>query len=51
MDTGEGLGVGAIIGIVIGSCVVVVLILLALWMMGYLGKKDIEDPGEIWFYC
>ncbi|KAL3508791.1 hypothetical protein ACH5RR_028192 [Cinchona calisaya] len=42
-DTSTGLSVGAIIGIVVASCVVVACILVALRMKGYLGGKDIED--------
>ncbi|CBI20153.3 unnamed protein product, partial [Vitis vinifera] len=38
-----GLSVGDIIGIVIPSCVVLVLILVLLRMKGYLGGKDLED--------
>ncbi|XP_034678460.1 probable LRR receptor-like serine/threonine-protein kinase At1g53440 [Vitis riparia] len=38
-----GLSVGGIIGIVIASCVVLVLILVLLRMKGYLGGKDLED--------
>ncbi|KAL2496549.1 putative LRR receptor-like serine/threonine-protein kinase [Forsythia ovata] len=41
-DTG-GLSAGAIAGIVVSSCVVVLFILAALWMKGYLGGKDVED--------
>ncbi|KAI3457607.1 hypothetical protein Pfo_014270 [Paulownia fortunei] len=42
-DVSTGLSVGAIIGIVISSCVVVLLILVVLWMRGYLGGKEVED--------
>ncbi|RVW42866.1 putative LRR receptor-like serine/threonine-protein kinase [Vitis vinifera] len=38
-----GLSVGRIIGIVIPSCVVLILILVLLRMKGYLGGKDLED--------
>ncbi|RVX03953.1 putative LRR receptor-like serine/threonine-protein kinase [Vitis vinifera] len=38
-----GLSVGGIIGIVIASCVVLILILVLLRMKGYLGGKDLED--------
>ncbi|CAI9088848.1 OLC1v1023292C1 [Oldenlandia corymbosa var. corymbosa] len=38
-----GLSVGAIIGIVAASCVLVALILVVLRMRGYLGGKDEED--------
>lgn len=46
MDTGDGLPAGAIAGIVVASCALVILVLIALRMMGYLGGKDIEDPGK-----
>ncbi|XP_030937531.1 probable LRR receptor-like serine/threonine-protein kinase At1g53430 isoform X2 [Quercus lobata] len=42
-DVGEGLSVGAIVGIVLASCVILVLILVFLRMKGYLGKKVLED--------
>ncbi|KAK9996567.1 hypothetical protein SO802_021253 [Lithocarpus litseifolius] len=42
-DVGRGLSVGAIVGIVLASCVILVLILVFLWMKGYLGKKILED--------
>ncbi|XP_050247713.1 probable LRR receptor-like serine/threonine-protein kinase At1g53430 isoform X2 [Quercus robur] len=42
-EVGRGLSVGAIVGIVLASCVILVLILAFLWMKGYLGKKDLED--------
>ncbi|KAL5564977.1 hypothetical protein UlMin_028141 [Ulmus minor] len=41
-DTG-GLSAGAISGIAAASCVLFMLILLALWMKSYFWKKDIED--------
>ncbi|CAI9757115.1 unnamed protein product [Fraxinus pennsylvanica] len=41
-DTG-GLSAGAIAGIVVSSCVVGIFIVAALWMKGYLGRKDVED--------
>ncbi|GMN64451.1 hypothetical protein TIFTF001_033521 [Ficus carica] len=44
IDTDRGLSVGAIIGIVAASCVLVMFILLALRMSGYLDRKDLEDP-------
>ncbi|PON69845.1 Phosphorylase kinase, gamma catalytic subunit [Parasponia andersonii] len=44
VDTDGGLSVGAIVGIVAASCVLVLLILLVLRMKGYLGGKDLEDP-------
>ena len=46
-DVGGGLSVGAIVGIVLASCVTLLLILLFLWMKGFLGKKDLEDKGTI----
>lgn len=46
-DVGGGLSVGAIVGIVLASCVILVLILVFLRMNGYLGKKDLEDKGKI----
>ncbi|XP_062087296.1 probable LRR receptor-like serine/threonine-protein kinase At1g53430 isoform X2 [Humulus lupulus] len=42
-DEDTGLSVGAIVGIVISSCTLVLLILLVLRMTGYIGKKDLED--------
>ncbi|PSS14322.1 LRR receptor-like serine/threonine-protein kinase [Actinidia chinensis var. chinensis] len=43
-DVSTGLSVAAIVGIVVASCVVIVLILfLLLRMKGYLGGKDLED--------
>ncbi|GMI90010.1 NEMATODE-INDUCED LRR-RLK 2 [Hibiscus trionum] len=43
VDTGEELSAGAIAGIVIGSCVVLVLLLVILRLTGYLGGKDNEN--------
>ncbi|KAE8713615.1 putative LRR receptor-like serine/threonine-protein kinase [Hibiscus syriacus] len=43
VDTGEGLSGGAIAGIVIGSCVILVLLLVILRLTGYLGGKDNEN--------
>ncbi|KAG8657885.1 hypothetical protein MANES_03G091900v8 [Manihot esculenta] len=43
VDDGGGLSVGAIIGIVASSCLVIVLILIVLRLKGYLGGKDLED--------
>ncbi|CAL5342052.1 unnamed protein product [Camellia sinensis] len=40
-----GLSAGAIAGIVVASCVLLVLILVVLRMKGYLGGKDLEDKG------
>ncbi|RVW42878.1 putative LRR receptor-like serine/threonine-protein kinase [Vitis vinifera] len=42
-DPNLGLSIGGIIGIVITSCMVLVLILVLLRMKGYLGGKDLED--------
>ncbi|XP_059662755.1 probable LRR receptor-like serine/threonine-protein kinase At1g53430 isoform X2 [Cornus florida] len=42
-DPNTGLSVGAIVGIVAASCVVLALILLVLRMKGCLGGKDLED--------
>ncbi|KAL5707372.1 hypothetical protein ACHQM5_018277 [Ranunculus cassubicifolius] len=42
-DTSTGLSAGTIAGIVVGSFVAVILILLVLWRKGYLGKKEVED--------
>ncbi|KAI3981033.1 hypothetical protein MKX01_036579, partial [Papaver californicum] len=41
-DTGR-MSVGVILGIVASSCVLVLLILAALWKKGYLGGKDLEN--------
>ena len=46
VDNGGGLSVGAIIGIVAASCVVIILILIVLRLNGYLGGKDLEDNGK-----
>ncbi|KHG20508.1 hypothetical protein F383_03730 [Gossypium arboreum] len=43
VDTGNGLSAGAIAGIVIGSCVIIVLLLIILRLTGYLGGKDNEN--------
>ncbi|XP_077226672.1 putative LRR receptor-like serine/threonine-protein kinase At1g53440 [Tasmannia lanceolata] len=44
-DTGKNrLSVGAIVGIIASSCVVIIVILICLWMKGCLGRKDLEDP-------
>ncbi|KAH7512735.1 hypothetical protein FEM48_Zijuj12G0122000 [Ziziphus jujuba var. spinosa] len=48
---GQGLSVGAIIGIVAASCVLVILILLVLRITGYLGGKQNEDPEYVSFDC
>ncbi|KAF5478525.1 hypothetical protein F2P56_005076 [Juglans regia] len=42
-DVSRGLSAGAIAGIVLASCVLLVLALAALRMKGYLGGKDLED--------
>jgi hypothetical protein len=43
---GGGLSAGAIAGIVVASCVFIVLVLAVLRYMGYLGGKDLEDKGK-----
>ncbi|KAG2681606.1 hypothetical protein I3760_11G153000 [Carya illinoinensis] len=43
LDVSRGLSAGAIAGIVLASCVLLVLALAALRMKGYLGGKDFED--------
>ncbi|CAL5387318.1 unnamed protein product [Camellia sinensis] len=47
LDPHTGLSVGAIVGIVVGSCLFLVLILVVLRKKGYLGGKDLENKGEI----
>ncbi|KAG7957020.1 hypothetical protein I3843_11G153800 [Carya illinoinensis] len=42
-DVSRGLSAGAIAGIVLGSCVLLVLALAALRMKGYLGGKDLDN--------
>ncbi|XP_059443383.1 probable LRR receptor-like serine/threonine-protein kinase At1g53430 isoform X3 [Corylus avellana] len=42
-DPGKGLPAGAIAGIVLASCMLLVLMLVVLRMKGYLGGKDLED--------
>ncbi|KAK9269081.1 hypothetical protein L1049_000849 [Liquidambar formosana] len=42
-DVDTGLSVGAIVGIVVASCVVLALILVVLRMKGFLGRKDFEN--------
>ncbi|KAK1583093.1 hypothetical protein Q3G72_020897 [Acer saccharum] len=42
VDTG-GLAAGAIVGIVVASCAVVILLLVVLWMKGCFGGKDLEN--------
>ncbi|MCL7031522.1 hypothetical protein MKW94_016154 [Papaver nudicaule] len=39
------ISVGVILGIVAAACVLVLLILAALWHKGYLGGKDLENKG------
>lgn len=43
----NGLSAGAIVGIVAASLLLVILILFALWKMGYLCGKDPTDKGKI----
>ena len=43
----KGLSAGAIVGIVAGSCVLVILILLVLRKKGFLGGQDPTDKGMI----
>ncbi|KAK0600474.1 hypothetical protein LWI29_015358 [Acer saccharum] len=38
-----GLSAGAIVGIVVASCAVVILLLVVLWMKGCFGGKDLEN--------
>ncbi|KAG7957013.1 hypothetical protein I3843_11G153700 [Carya illinoinensis] len=42
-DVSRGLSAGAIAGIILASCVLLVLVLAALRMRGYLGGKELED--------
>ncbi|XP_030518422.2 probable LRR receptor-like serine/threonine-protein kinase At1g53440 isoform X2 [Rhodamnia argentea] len=39
-----GLSAGAITGIAVASVVLLVLILLVLWLTGFLGGREVEDP-------
>jgi hypothetical protein len=43
----KGLSAGVIVGIVAASCMLVILILVTLWKIGLLGRKDIRDKGKI----
>ncbi|XP_021287456.1 probable LRR receptor-like serine/threonine-protein kinase At1g53430 [Herrania umbratica] len=43
VDAGNGLSAGAIAGIVIGSCAIVILLLIILRLKGYLGGKNAES--------
>ncbi|KAI6687165.1 hypothetical protein NL676_023993 [Syzygium grande] len=46
-DVGSaGLSAGAITGIVVASVVLLILILLVLRLTGFLGGREVEDPGE-----
>ncbi|KAF8006485.1 hypothetical protein BT93_K0703 [Corymbia citriodora subsp. variegata] len=45
-DVGSGLSAGAITGIAVASVVLLLLILLVLRLTGFLGGKEIEDPGR-----
>ncbi|KAK6773487.1 hypothetical protein RDI58_028725 [Solanum bulbocastanum] len=46
-NTGSGLPVGAVIGIVLGSIVVVLIVLFALWKKGIFGGKNNEEELEL----
>ena len=43
----HGFFTGTIVGIVAGACVIVILMLFALWKMGFLCQKDQTDQGKI----
>ncbi|KAL3353272.1 hypothetical protein AABB24_020989 [Solanum stoloniferum] len=47
VDTGSGLPVGAVIGIVLASIVVVLLVLFALWKKGIFGGKNNQEELEL----
>ncbi|KAK4728031.1 hypothetical protein R3W88_032948 [Solanum pinnatisectum] len=47
VDTGSGLPVGVVIGIVIASIVVVLLVLFALWKKGIFGGKNNQEELEL----
>ncbi|KAK9024461.1 hypothetical protein V6N11_004623 [Hibiscus sabdariffa] len=47
VDTGDGLSAGAIAGIVIGSFVILILLLVILRLTGYLGGKDNENDAKL----
>lgn len=40
-----GLSAGALAGIIISSCAIVILVLVALWI--YICKKDVPDNGKV----
>lgn len=43
-----GLSAGALAGIIISSCaVVIILVVVFLWMTGYICKKEVLDNGKI----
>ncbi|XP_049397166.1 probable LRR receptor-like serine/threonine-protein kinase At1g53440 [Solanum stenotomum] len=46
-NTGNGLPVGAVIGIVLASIVVVLIVLFALWKKGIFGGKNNEEELEL----
>ncbi|KAF8012644.1 hypothetical protein BT93_I0719 [Corymbia citriodora subsp. variegata] len=47
-DVGSaGLSAGAITGIAVASGILIVLIILVLWLRGFLGGKEVEDPSEV----
>ncbi|XP_060209245.1 probable LRR receptor-like serine/threonine-protein kinase At1g53430 [Lycium barbarum] len=46
-DTGNGLPIGAVIGIVLASVVVLLIVLFALWKKGIFGGKDNKEELEL----
>lgn len=46
----KGLSAGAIVGIVAASCVLIIVVLVALRKMGFLGRKDTTDKGKSLIY-
>ncbi|KAK4373940.1 hypothetical protein RND71_004617 [Anisodus tanguticus] len=47
IDTGHGLHVGAVIGIILGSIVAVLIVLFALWKKGIFGGKNNKEELEL----
>ncbi|XP_060209243.1 probable LRR receptor-like serine/threonine-protein kinase At1g53430 isoform X2 [Lycium barbarum] len=47
IDTGKGLPIGAVIGIVLGSIVVLLIVIFALWKKGIFGGKDNKEELEL----